>query len=105
MLPTINDPELRTMNRWAVAGSINDSYRFHPWRAPGTAPVADACGRAGGALKPGPGEAVFATTKYAKIGDLGSKVLPKTPSGVMWKTGTEAKVSWGIRFNHGGGYQ
>ena len=37
-----------TMNRWAVEGSKNDSYRFNPWRAPGAAPVFDACGRAGG---------------------------------------------------------
>lgn len=63
MVPTINDPKLRTMNRWAVAGSEDDSYRFHPWRAPGTAPVDDACGRAGGGTKYGPGEAVFADNK------------------------------------------
>lgn len=31
-----------TMNRGATPGSANDSYRFNPWRAPGTAPVNDA---------------------------------------------------------------
>ena len=29
-------------------GSANDTYRFHPWRAPGSAPVTDPCGTAGG---------------------------------------------------------
>ena len=38
-----------TMNRWAVAGSANDTYRQHPWRAPGSAPIVDPCGMAGGA--------------------------------------------------------
>ena len=36
-----------TMNRGAVEDSVNDTYRFHPWRAPGSAPVADSCGVAG----------------------------------------------------------
>ena len=27
MEPTLNDPQLRTMNRGAVAGSVNDTYR------------------------------------------------------------------------------
>jgi hypothetical protein len=30
--------------------SANDTYQFNPWRAPGAAPVADACGQAGGNL-------------------------------------------------------
>ena len=36
------------MNVHAVEGSVTDSYRFNPWRAPGYAPVVDACGQAGG---------------------------------------------------------
>ena len=59
MEPTLNDPHLRTMNKKAIAGSINDTYRYNPWRAPGFAPVEDACGMAGGALKRSGGEAVF----------------------------------------------
>lgn len=39
------------MNIDAVEGSEEDSYRFNPWRAPGHAPVVDACGMAGGKLK------------------------------------------------------
>ena len=46
--PTINAPEHRTVNRAAPAGSALDIYRHNPWRAPGSAPVADACGLAGG---------------------------------------------------------
>ena len=40
---TICDPELRTLNRKAVCGSKDDRYYFSPWRAPGSAPVFDAC--------------------------------------------------------------
>lgn len=96
-----------TMNINAVEGSVNDSYRFNPWRAPGHAPVNDACGMAGGTTPAhrGPGDAVFGTTEFAKQGDLGSKVLNPAPSGTLWTVGTVVEVSWGIRYNHGGGYQ
>lgn len=99
--------EAWTLNRWVVEGSVNDSYRFNPWRAPGTAPVADACGMAGGTSPQhaGPGEAIFETTEFATQGDLGSKVLPQAPSGAVWTSGSTVEVSWGIRYNHGGGYQ
>lgn len=95
------------MNRWAVEGSVNDTYRLNPWRAPGRAPVMDACGQAGGTDKShmGPGVAVFADNTFAKGGDLGSKVLPPAPSGTVWTAGSSVEVSWGIRYNHGGGYQ
>ena len=131
-----------TMNRAAIEGSINDTYRFvraattrqascahahvrvssdaltlcrrltppmaqNPWRRPGTAPVVDACGLAGGTQPwhAGPGVAVFANTSFAKFGDKGSTVLPPAPSGTVWRAGASVEVSWGIRFNHGGGYQ
>jgi hypothetical protein len=35
--------EYWTMNIHAVEGAVNDSYRFNPWRAPGSAPVIDPC--------------------------------------------------------------
>merc|ERR1712113_1189 len=94
-------------NRQAVAGSVNDSYRLNPWRAPGKAPVTDPCGTAGGTdpAHAGPGVAVFATTEFAKQGDLGSKVLPSAPSGAVWTAGSTVEVAWALRFNHGGGYQ
>ena len=33
--------EYWTMNVHAIDGAVNDSYRFNPWRAPGSAPVVD----------------------------------------------------------------
>merc|ERR1712110_1289966 len=60
----------------------NDSYQYNPWRAPGSAPVIDPCGQAGGKYKQTPvgGDSVFATVslggKTYQMGDLGSKVLP-----------------------------
>ena len=47
----------------------------------------------------------FIDTPHAKQGDLGSKVLPKAPTGVVWKTGSKVEAKWSIRANHGGGYQ
>ncbi len=111
MEPTNNDPMTRTMNRDAVAGSVNDTYRYNPWRAPGFAPVSDACGLAGGrhASDPGGGDAVFTSIPSIppngpiSIGQLGSQVLKKGPPMATWKAGSTVMVSWGIRFNHGGG--
>ena len=69
--------------------------------------VLDACGKAGGTspAHEGPGQALFATTPFARFGDLGSKVLPPAPSGTLWTAGKSAEVMWSIRYNHGGGYQ
>ena len=77
------------------------SFHYSPWRSPGHAPVADACGLAGGTsvAHQGPGEAVFTPNGVAKQGDKGSEVLPKGPPQEIWKAGTAVEVSWGIRFN------
>ena len=40
---------------------------------------------------------VFNTTKYAKLGDKGSEVLPYRPTGVVWKRGGVAKPTWYLR--------
>merc|ERR1711865_70582 len=45
---TVNNPLHRSVNRNASAGSKYDIYRHNPWRSPGNAPVANACGLAGG---------------------------------------------------------
>ena len=45
---TICDPKLRTVNTGVECGSDKDSYYYSPWRAPGSSPVFDACGIAGG---------------------------------------------------------
>eukprot|EP00930_Biecheleria_cincta_P023795 TRINITY_DN17121_c0_g1_i2.p1 TRINITY_DN17121_c0_g1~~TRINITY_DN17121_c0_g1_i2.p1 ORF type:complete len:385 (-),score=66.53 TRINITY_DN17121_c0_g1_i2:19-1173(-) len=102
---TVNDPKWRTMNLKAAAGSAEDVYRFNPWRAPGTTPVKDACGMAGGSDKVHLGDAaVFKDTKFAKFSNLGSQVLEPLKTGVIWSAGSVVEVAWGIRYNHGGGY-
>ena len=64
----------------AECGSDKDSYYYTPWRAPGSAPVFDACGMAGGALKWGHHGAQYRTSSHAKQGDLGSN-LPTIAAG------------------------
>eukprot|EP01051_Picozoa_sp_SAG22_P011552 SAG22_NODE_1123_length_5488_cov_53.464465_1_plen_244_part_00 len=90
-----------SMNRNATPDSPQDVYKFNPWRSPGAAPTNDACGMAGGTLPAhaGPGEAVFANSSVASMGDLGSKTLKKGPPGASWAAGSWATVSWGIRYN------
>lgn len=109
--PLINSTlprEAWTMNVNAVEGSAQeDPYRFNPWRAPGYAPVVDACGMAGGK---GPhqnigGDSSFTTTPLATMGDLGSKKLKPSANKTRWTAGSSVEVAWGIRYNHGGGYQ
>jgi hypothetical protein len=93
------------MNRGGTAGSEDDYYRMNPWRAPGFAPTVDACGVAGGAAHKGGGAAVFAANQFAKQGDAGSQVLqPSSPPAAVWRAGETVEVSWGLRYNHGGGY-
>ena len=82
----------------------HDSYRFNPWRAPGHSPILDSCGQAGGTLwqwRGGAADAVFTNTSIARMGELGSHVLPYAPSGTKWIAGESAEVGWGIRYNHG----
>ena len=83
-----------------------NSFPYTPWRSPGHAPTSDPCGTAGGTdvAHEGAGEAVFTEIPgVAKQGDKGSEVLKPGPPVEVWKRGTNAEVSWGIRFNHGGG--
>jgi len=105
MNATINLAQYRTINRDAEAGSDADWTKFNPWRAPGNAPVYDPCGRAGGGPHSTGGHGEFTDTKYAKFGDLGSKVLPKYPTGTVWKAGSTVETMASFRANHGGGYQ
>jgi hypothetical protein len=45
---TVCDPTERTVNTGAECGSAEDYYFYSPWRRPGSAPVIDSCGIAGG---------------------------------------------------------
>merc|ERR1712086_46648 len=105
MKATTNDPMHRTLNRAAKAGSDADWTKFNPWRAPGYAPVYDPCGRASGSYKATAGKGEFTDTKYAKLGDLGSQVLPKYGTGTVWKAGSVVETMTSFRADHGGGYQ
>jgi len=105
-LPTNNDPRTRSLNRGATAGSKEDVYKYMPWRAPGTAGVADPCGVAGGdqhGVKQTAGGEYY-PTKNAKLGDLGSKVLKPFFSGANYKAGDVFEASWFLQANHAGGY-
>lgn len=95
MKPTLPD-EFRTYNNKVANGSKGDRWMSTPWRAPGTAPVLDACGMAGGTPTRSHSGAQISPTPWFKQGDLGSKALPPFPSGVTWETGGEAEVSWSI---------
>ena len=101
---TICDPRLRTVNTQAECGSAEDFYYYSPWRAPGAAPVIDACGSAGGRF-PGQGTggagAQFQNSSFAEAGDVGSK-LPATPPQATWRTGSLVEVGWTIMAHHGG---
>eukprot|EP01047_Picozoa_sp_COSAG01_P082303 COSAG01_NODE_16750_length_1208_cov_1.572588_1_plen_120_part_10 len=59
---------------------------------------------AGGNWRKVGGEAKYTATTFAKQGDLGSKVLPKAPSGTVWHRGEQETTVISIRANHGGGY-
>jgi len=101
--PTITDSALRTFNRHVPSGSRLDWTKTHPWRAPGTAPVLDPCGVAGGASKDNSGAGGFVPPSF-KAGDKGSK-LPPLAAQTVWAVGSVVEVSWAISANHGGGYQ
>ena len=104
---TNNKPEHRTFNRvctGSCVGTADDFTKYNPWRAPGAAPVYDACGRAGGGPHPTGGHGEYIDTANAKFGDMGSK-LPRLNSGAVWKAGSTVEALWNVRANHGGGYQ
>jgi len=103
---TVCDGRLRSANTQAECGGPDDFYYFSPWRAPGSAPVIDSCGSAGG-RHPGQGTggagAQFQNNSFAKQGDVGSK-LPEGPSRASWSIGSMQEVGWTVMANHGGGY-
>ena len=104
---TNNDPLHRTFNRNCTGACVNsetDWTRFNPWRAPGSAPVYDSCGRAGGGPKPTGGKGEYVNTSFATFGQMGS-TLPVQRSGAVWKVGSVVEALWSVRANHGGGWQ
>jgi len=98
-------PKYRTMNQKAEFDSYQDIFKFNPWRAPGKAPVWDACGMAGGSHQALFNAGEYNTTVHAKQGDRGSSVLKPRPSGTVWHRGQFARTRWQYTASHGGGYQ
>jgi hypothetical protein len=66
--------------------------------------VYDACGMAGGSPSWTPTQLSFVPTANNVQGDLGSKVLPPRPTGIVWRAGADVEAKWSVRANHGGGY-
>ena len=108
---TICDPALRTINAKADCGAADDWYYFSPWRHPGSAPVFDSCGMAGGHPPPAVGGhagfgGVYINTTHAHLGMVGSALKPaptRTPT--VWRAGSTVEVTWAVEANHAGGYQ
>jgi len=104
---TICDPAKRTVNTGAACGADDDWYFYSPWRRPGSAPVFDSCGLAGGHPPPACKDSCFGglyvNTSHASLGDAGS-ALPRMPAQAVWRAGELVNVSWVIEANHGGGY-
>ena len=105
------DPRYRTVNLNSTPGSAEDIYQHNPWAAPGTAPVADACGLAGGTpWLPEVSEAGDYTNGtmlpqgYPTHHGLNGTLLPPMDTGAQWKIGGVAEVTFTIENNHGGGY-
>ena len=102
MQPT-NNGDARSLNRYATPQAPDDIYQHNPWRAPGTAPVADACGLAGGTpwgwnvSEAG----LFINSSLAHHGMRGT-ALPRMPTGTMWIIGGFGNVSWNVQNNHVG---
>lgn len=98
--PTLCDPAKRSVNTLAECGGPRDWYYFSPWRAPGAAPVFDACGMAGGHPPPNGGfGGVYTNTSHARLGDRGTHILPRMPSQATWTAGASYEVSWTIETN------
>ena len=86
---TVCASSLRTANTQAECGSKDDYYFYSPWRAPGSAPVIDSCGSAGGRFKGQPtggAGAQYENTTRAREGDYGS-TLPAMPPQASWQAG------------------
>lgn len=105
------DPKYRTVNLNATPGSAEDIYKHNPWAAPGTAPVADACGLAGGTpWLPEVSEAgdytrgAMLPNGYQTHHGLNGTLLPPMDTGVVWRRGGVAEVTFTIENHHGGGY-
>jgi hypothetical protein len=105
--PTLKfkDKQYRTYGLHQLA--FDDWTKYKPWRYPGSAPVRDPCGIAGGWFTKGtPGNGGEAPIGFIN-GVLGSNhtAVPKLLEKTVWIAGSVQEVAWGMTANHGGGYQ
>jgi hypothetical protein len=89
--PTL--PESARTYNLENASANGDWTRYHPWRAPGRAPVSDPCGVAGAytTAAGGGGE----TPPGAAQGDKGSE-LPEGEEPEKWSANSTVEVGWMI---------
>jgi len=106
--PTIkfDDKELRTYALNDIY-KLNDFTKHHPWRYPGSAPVENSCGIAGGWFTEGIQGNGGDAPPGVPQGELGTNSNFSQPlvDKTQWVAGTVVEVAWGITANHGGGYQ
>lgn len=88
-----------------------DPFKYNPWRAPGHAPIMDACGIGGGAIRDADW-ALFGTVGNDGVPPVGFRAaqkgteLKESEEQVTWTAGSTVEVSWAPTIaNHGGGYQ
>ena len=99
--PTLFDDELRT---FALAPH-QEHILYHPWRAPGSAPIDSPCGVAGGNIA----GCVGGKCSFHKGGFGYGPKAEQTNFHYQfyvttWKLGSVVEVAFGITANHGGGY-
>lgn len=85
------------------AGSI-DGMKYHPWRAPGFAPVESPCGLAGGYYTPTngfPGNGGYPPAGVQH--GMDGRHVPESVRSV-WPKGSHQEVAVAVNANHGGGY-
>jgi hypothetical protein len=86
-----------------MAADKVDPFAFHPWRAPGFAPVESPCGLAGGYYKPVNG--FPGNGGYPPIGmqhGFDGRHMPGPTT--IWPQGSKQEVAVSVNANHGGGY-
>ena len=85
------------MNVNAPAGGILDLFKWRPWRAPGSAPMLDPCGMAGGSPSNNDPNGGIAEPPHLQ-GDRGSD-LPASEDAPVWKRGSTVNITWVIAAN------
>lgn len=81
-----------------------DWSKTAPWRYPGSSPVLDPCGIAGGWFEDGNPLNGARPPFGIPVGTFGSS-LPPLLKETVWIAGATAEVAWAVQANHGGGYQ